>query len=105
MALSSETELVRNRLNVKNSIAIINITRTKRHSEFVSGNVYSNICLFNQLIVLYTRKISSINSIFECFQLIKCNYCRMQNMVTVKQIAKYGQTEIFCVVVLNVSPY
>ena len=58
MASSSETELVRNRFAVKNSIVIINIARTKRYSEFVSGNVYSFICLFNQLIVLFTRKRS-----------------------------------------------
>ena len=56
MSSSSETELVRNRLAVKNSIVIINIARTKRHIEFVSGNVYSIICLFYQLMILFKKK-------------------------------------------------
>ena len=58
MASSSETELVRNRLAVKNCIAIINIEITKRQSDFVSGNVLSIIFVFIQLIVLFTRKRS-----------------------------------------------
>ena len=57
MASSSETELVMNRLAVKNSIVIINIARTKSHSEFVSGNVYSIICLFYQLMISFKKKI------------------------------------------------